>query len=179
MNDRQPDVITVVITRVDGGVSVMRVITAEYAPDGAGGRVARWTVDPTPTYIASLIAKHNWQGPKAPVSWRIVPNDYVDEGTDRYFRNAWKDTAGKNNPDVDMPKAREIHRDKLRALRVPLLAALDTDFMRAIETNDRPAQTLIAAKKQVLRDVTADPRIDAATTPEELKAVIPAALIGG
>jgi len=74
---------------------------------------------------------------------------------------------------VDMTKAREIKRDQLRAERKPLLEQLDVEFMRAQEAGDTQKQALIANKKQSLRDVTADPAIDAATTPDELKAVRP------
>jgi hypothetical protein len=55
---------------------------------------------------------------------------------------------------------------------------LDTAYMRADEVGDQQEKRRIATQKQALRDVTADPRIDAAATPEELKAVIPDALAG-
>jgi len=74
---------------------------------------------------------------------------------------------------VDMTKARDIKRDMIRAERKPLLEQLDVEFMRAQEAGDIQKQALIADKKQSLRDVTADPAIDAATTPDELKAVRP------
>jgi len=77
---------------------------------------------------------------------------------------------------VDMTKAREIKRDMVRAERKPLLERLDVEFMRAQEAGDTTLQQEIAAKKQALRDATVDPVIDAATTPEELKAATPAAL---
>ena len=77
---------------------------------------------------------------------------------------------------VNMTKARKIKRDQLRAERKPLLEQLDVEFMRAQEQGDQTKADEIAAKKQALRDVTDDPAIDAATTPEELKAVRPAAL---
>jgi len=77
---------------------------------------------------------------------------------------------------VDMTKAREIKRDQLRAERRPLLEQLDVEFMRAQEQGDQAKTDEIAARKQALRDVTADPAIDAATTPDELKAVRPAIL---
>jgi len=72
---------------------------------------------------------------------------------------------------VDMNKAREIKRDQLRAERKPILEALDVAYMRAQEAGDTAKQDAIAADKQALRDATADPAIDAATTPDELKAV--------
>lgn len=77
---------------------------------------------------------------------------------------------------VDMTKAREIKRDMIRQERAPKLAELDVDFMRAVEAGDTAKQSEIAAKKQALRDATNDPAIDSATTPEQLKAVTPAAL---
>ena len=92
---------------------------------------------------------------------------------DRTFRDAWTDTGTVS---VDMPKAREIHREKLRQLRAPKLAAEDTAFMRAIEADDKAEAARVALRKKALRDVTDDPRIDAAKTPDELKAAIPEAL---
>lgn len=93
---------------------------------------------------------------------------------DRSFRNAWV-MSGKAMS-VDMSKARDIHRDRLRALRAPKLAALDADYLKADETGDSVSKVRIAAEKQALRDVTADPAIEAAKTPLELKSVLPAAL---
>lgn len=74
---------------------------------------------------------------------------------------------------VDMVKAREIKRDMIRAERAAMLAALDLEFMRAVEVGDTSKQQTIAAKKQRLRDATLDPAIDAAKTPDELKKVNP------
>jgi len=74
---------------------------------------------------------------------------------------------------VNMDKAREIKKDMIRADRKEKLEALDVEFMRAVERGDTESQANIAAKKQVLRDATDDPAITAATTPEELKNVVP------
>ena len=82
--------------------------------------------------------------------------------SDRTFRNAWK--AGSGCVDHDMGKCRELHRDRLRVARAPKLAALDIQQLRGID---------VEAQKQELRDVTSDPRIESAKTPEELKAVWP------
>lgn len=113
---------------------------------------------------------------------QALPNEatdaqVVDESVipaDRTFRNAWK--LGANGIEHDMAKAREIHRNKLRDLRTPKLVALDVAYMRADEAGDEAAKKAIAAEKQSLREVTDDPAIDDATTPEALKAVMPAAL---
>lgn len=66
---------------------------------------------------------------------------------ERTFRNAW-------NYDLkeDIPKAKEIWKDKLRVDRKPLLEAEDVKFMQALENGDDT--TAIATEKQRLRDVT-------------------------
>lgn len=77
---------------------------------------------------------------------------------------------------VNMTKARDIQRDKIREERNAKLEEADVGYMQADEANDATRKLAIAAHKQELRDATADPAIDAATTPEELKAVRPACL---
>lgn len=181
MSLRQPDVVTVAVTRSDGGVTVLRIIENSYRIDDNGERYVYRHNDVTPAYIDREIGRYvadgHWVGPLAPVSWRVVPNDYMADGDDFTFRDAFADT-GNGKPDVDMPKAREIHRKHLRRMRTPLLEQLDTDYLRADEAGDQQAKATIRARKQALRDVTADPAIDAAQTPAELKAVIPEALRG-
>ena len=100
----------------------------------------------------------------------IHPIDAGDIPQDRTFRDAWVYNGKFSH---DMPRAREIHRDKMRRVRAPLLAALDIEAIRASEAGDTTKAQDVARRKQALRDVTADPRIDAARTPEELKAVWP------
>ena len=92
---------------------------------------------------------------------------------DRTFRGAWQFNGAA--VEIDMAKARDIHRDNLRAERAPKLAALDVDYMKALETSGDTAA--IAAEKQVLRDVTADARIANAATPNALKALTLDALL--
>jgi hypothetical protein len=72
---------------------------------------------------------------------------------------------------VNMERAREIHRQRLRDARAPLFAALDIAYQRATETGMNTS--VIVAQKQALRDVTSHPAIEAAQTTEELKAVWP------
>lgn len=74
---------------------------------------------------------------------------------------------------VNMTKAREIHRAKLREMRIPKLAALDIEFQRAMETGVDSNMKAVALKKQALRDVTNHPDIEAAQTIDDLKKVIP------
>lgn len=88
---------------------------------------------------------------------------------DRAFRNAWKFSG--DAVEVDMAKARDIQRDKLRAERKPRLESLDAEFMQTLEKEDKAAQKAVADLKKKLRDATKNPKIDAAVTPEELKAI--------
>jgi hypothetical protein len=74
------------------------------------------------------------------------------------------------NPD----KAKAIWKDKWREARKPLLASLDIEFMKAVETADAEKQAEIALKKQALRDVTQTEIVGNA--PEEIKAVWPSVL---
>ena len=74
---------------------------------------------------------------------------------------------------IDMAKAVEIQRNRIRAAREPLLAALDVEFMRAVERADQAEQARVAAEKQRLRDLTNDPRLTAAKTPAELALILP------
>ncbi len=77
---------------------------------------------------------------------------------------------------VNMTKARDIHREKVREARNPKLAAKDVEFQRALETGADTAS--IVSEKQALRDAPAAAAIDAATTPEQLKAAWDADLLG-
>ena len=69
---------------------------------------------------------------------------------------------------IDMAKAREIHKTKIREARSPKLAELDVEFQRALETG--ASTTDIVAKKQALRDAPADSGIAAASDTDALKA---------
>lgn len=98
---------------------------------------------------------------------------------DRTFRDAWKD-AGGGVIVVDMPKAKGMHRDRLRRLRKPRLEALDVEYLRGLARSAAPAELArIESRKQLLRDAPAYPAIEAARTPEELKVAIPEALRDG
>lgn len=61
---------------------------------------------------------------------------------------------------LNIDKAKEIWLNHYRTARTPLLAALDVDFMRAVESDNTILQQDIASKKQALRDVTLTPLPD-------------------
>ena len=93
---------------------------------------------------------------------------------DRTFRGAWQFNGAA--VEIDMAAAKEIHKDNLRQERKPRLEALDVAYMKALEAGTGAAE--IAAQKETLRNITDDARIAAATTPEELKALDLATLLG-
>jgi hypothetical protein len=84
---------------------------------------------------------------------------------DNDFFNAWELADGVVT--VNLDKAKEITKARLRAQREPLLAAQDVLFQRALEENTSTAA--IVAEKQRLRDVTG--LVDACTTTAQLRAL--------
>ena len=77
---------------------------------------------------------------------------------------------------IDMAKAREIHKNNIRAAREPLLNALDIEFQKALETSS--STTDIVSKKQALRDAPTDSAIDSASNEAELKAQWNTSILG-
>lgn len=77
---------------------------------------------------------------------------------------------------IDMPKARNIHRDQIRLTRKDKLAELDIDFNRALETS--ADTTSIVSKKQALRDAPADSAIESAADVTALKAQWNTSILG-
>jgi hypothetical protein len=66
---------------------------------------------------------------------------------------------------INLNKAKDITKDRLRAERTPLLQAQDVAFQRALEEGADTAA--IVAEKQRLRDITG--LADQATTLDELR----------
>jgi hypothetical protein len=146
----------IIYTRPDGGLSVVHP-----APN------AKKEDESEDQFIERLVQK---DVPADATNVRVVEAAAIP--SDRSFRDAWKDEAGAIA--VDMPKAREIHRNALRRLRKPKLEALDIEQLKNLGNAAKLAD--IELRKQALRDATADPSIEWATTAEELKAAIPPAL---
>lgn len=94
-----------------------------------------------------------------------LPYEVVEDSailTDRTFRNAWK-----HDLSVDIPKAQEITKARIRNERKPLLEALDVEVMRNMSDPVKLAE--IEAQKQVLRDLPQ--QVDNLKTVDELKAI--------
>ncbi len=68
---------------------------------------------------------------------------------------------------IDITKAKDIWKDKIRVARKPALEKLDVDFIKAQETSSDT--TSIVADKQTLRDLPS--QVDTVTTIDEIKAV--------
>ena len=88
-----------------------------------------------------------------------LPNEHHD------FFNAWELVDGKVT--VNLVKATELTKDRLRAERKPLMEAQDVLFNRALESGSDTST--IIAEKQRLRDIT---KISV-TTLDDLKALKP------
>ena len=165
---KPPDTVRIALTCADGTLALMTFVTHEYRADG---RIA-WSQDTAPETVAAEIARASlsFDPEKVPVvGWRFV--DLGDIPEDRTYRNAWRDRSGQIVH--DMVHARVLHRDLLREWRAPRLAELDTAYLRADETNNEALKAQIAQEKRQLRDMPTDPRIEAAQTIEELKALLP------
>ncbi len=111
----------------------------------------------TPTHSIKEAMKDIPKG----AEYKIVEEHEIG-GLDRTFRNAWT-----YDMKIDIPKAKEIWKEKLRRDREPLLKQLDVDYMRALESGDL-TDTIIVEKNR-LRDITE--RVDSAKTIKSIKEI--------
>lgn len=77
---------------------------------------------------------------------------------------------------IDMEKAKELHKARIRSAREPKLQALDIEFQRALESS--ADTTTIVAKKKALRDA---PNVDAiknATSTDDLRKQWDSSILG-
>jgi len=68
---------------------------------------------------------------------------------------------------IDIAKAKDVWKDKIRVARKPALEKLDVDFVKAQEQGNSTTQ--IITDKNTLRDLP--DQVDTATTVDEIKAV--------
>jgi hypothetical protein len=100
-------------------------------------------------------------------SHSIIVDTTVLPQADNDFFNAWELADGVVT--VNLTKAKEITKSRLRAEREPLLAAQDVLYMRALESGG--LLDGIVAEKQRLRDVTG--LVDGCTTTGQLRQLTP------
>lgn len=116
----------------------------------------------------------------ARVTFMTVPRDVVEiwEGDlgdvppDRTFRDAWRRNMA-NEIEVDMPIARTIHLDRIRAARSKELARLDIEWSRAFAHHDQTTADRIEQHRELLRQIPQTFDLSTASTPDDLNALWP------
>lgn len=131
-------------------------------------KAAEWEPESDEAFIARVMAK---DVPEAARAGAVVLRGDAIPVKDEY-RNSWSLAGGKLAH--DMGKARAIFLGKVRAARAPVLAALDVDYMRAMEAGgDAKA---VADSKKALRDLPQTLDLSSAKSPADLEAMWPAEL---
>ena len=138
----------IVYKRADGGVSVITPAPKETLEKALGKMTEQ-------EYIDHVYSRSIPQDAKEIFETTSFPND-------KYFRDAW--TIKNKQIDVDMPKARIIHMDRIRKDRDKKLKELDIDTLRGKD---------VQSHKQYLRDIPQTLDLTQANTPEELKSTLP------
>jgi len=144
----------IVITRTDGGVSLMTL--GENAD--ANEEIKKWQAAHPDMYVKHI--EYDGEMPDA-----------------REYRDAL--TMDKGGLTFDMTKAKDIFRQGLREQRKSKLELLDLEMMKSLELPTKQAneeKQKIMQKKTLLRDVTALPEIEDAETVEQLRSIRPACL---
>jgi hypothetical protein len=83
------------------------------------------------------------------VPYKIIDNLNIDY----FYFNAYEFNE-EDGAVINIYKAKEIHLNKFREVRKPLLEALDVQYMKALETGDQTTISYVVSSKQALRDVT-------------------------
>jgi hypothetical protein len=115
-------------------------------------------------YPAGELSIEEVQAKDTPVGSIIVDADTLPNADNDFF-DAWE--LNGEVVSVNLTKAKEMTKARLRDERSPLLAAQDVAFQRALESG--ADITTIVAEKQRLRDITN--LADACTTTAELRAL--------
>ena len=146
----------IVYNNDEGGVSIVHPVVSEINP--ATG--THFTIEE----IAQKVVVES-----AGISTYSIVDDAVCPN-DKNFRNSWSMVGIGTTAVVteDMTKAKEIHKTNIRNVRSPLLAALDIEFQKALETS--ADTSAIVTKKQTLRDAPAASGISTAASEADLKA---------
>lgn len=97
---------------------------------------------------------------------RVVDKNSLTANTN--FTDAWEldFSDPSSSVEVNMSKAKEIHKNKIRIARIPKFQELDIQFMRCLEVGGDTSY--IERKKAILRDATNTTEISSAVSAEEL-----------
>ena len=125
--------------------------------------------------------------PRTSLSVEEAQTQYVPDGKNSYivnnsdinvdydFRYSWTYDPSSGFG-INMAKAKDEHKNNIRARREELMPALDVEFQRAQETGSDTSA--IVAKKNALRDAPANSAINSCTTTDELKAQWDTSILG-
>lgn len=165
MND-----VLIAITMQDGSLQIMTFVVngrGSTLPEGAvwSNTPGYWVREPKDDIVASEVAKACVG--QVVRTWRRMDRSELPT-YDRTYRNAWVDDGAKIVH--DMARAREVQRDRIRTYRHLQFEELDAQWMKAMGQKDQLSADAVEAQRQALRDMPADPRIDAAVTVDDLKA---------
>ena len=124
-----------------------------------------------------VVPTKEYKGTMEDLLKKVVPEDCLDSADiveadtipdDRTFRNAWVTSKGKS-AEIDLSKAKEEAKIKVRQARTPKFQELDVAYQRADEDGDADAKKAVADKKKVARDATKDTKITNADSIDKLK----------
>lgn len=144
---------TYIISRNDGGVTVMRIYTDNTVEE----EIQKWHPDDQANVASTLESTED----------KIPPQDE--------FRNSW--TLQGEDIVYDLEKARDLQLDRIRIAREPKLAALDIQYQIADEKDDADQKKAIAAEKQELRDITEPLKTKELSSIDDVKAEFPEELL--
>jgi len=165
----QPQYARIAVAMRDGSTAILSFVTVGRGSDLPAG--AEWFDVGQGVWSRpareSLVADEVKRALPDYLAWHRV--EEADIPADRTYRDAWHHD-GKRIAH-DMPKARELHRQMLRHARASALPELDGQWMRAQGQGKEAESDAIEARRQRLRDAPADPRIEAAQTTDDLKAI--------
>lgn len=159
----------IALSRKDGGVSIMALLTVgrgSVLPLGAQWLEDGWWVrSPSDDVVRNEVRAM----PEADqvIGWKRIEAADVPSG--RTYRDAW--TLNSGRIEHDMTKARDVHRARIRKARTEALKQLDGEWMRAVGQGQQIVADEIEKRRQLWRDAPADPQIDAAKTIEDLKGI--------
>ena len=107
-----------------------------------------------------------------PKGTQFIIVNQSDIPLDRTFRDSWKinitnSKLKKGSIKIDLEKAKEIWKEKLRKDRKLIFESLDLEVIKKLE--DGKDTSVITEKKQKLRDITNHSRFDKVQSVEELK----------
>lgn len=169
------------VSRTDGSVAHVAFQTEGRFPSRPLGGWTKqegqfvWSREATEENIEFELARvnANWSrlGDPTMIGWRrINDEEHRMFERDRAYRDALTDNNGKL--EHDMPKARELHKARLRHRNGDLFMSMDREWVDANAKGDKAGAAEVESRRKALRDSVDDPRIDQATSIDELKQIV-------